>query len=184
MVLRAFVRVAKRTCKWFQRAARPNVVAGFVEPCVVNGGEMFPDEWVGAAVGGGQQVWFMEESEAGDSAEPLQMFTCGLSAQWESRLVFTRDSQDVVPFHRNITDGNKRLSAGVFLFVHTLKTNICTETKTPPNLIYNTHWFYFTYLSCLREWEITKVWTELESWIEVFLLQKNKDILGFCLWII
>lgn len=60
----------------------------------------------------------MEESEAGDSAEPLQMFTCGLSAQWVSRRVFTRDSQDVVPFHRNITDGNQRFSAGVPVCSH------------------------------------------------------------------
>lgn len=37
-----------------------------------------------------------------------------------------------------------------FLFVHTLKTNICTEAKTPPNLIHKTRWGLFHVLVVLE----------------------------------
>lgn len=171
------MRVAKWTCKWFQRAARANAAAVFVEPRVVNGGEMFPDEWAGAAVGGGQQVWFMEESEAGDSVEPLQMFTCGLSAQWVSRHVFTRDSQDVVPFHRNITYGNQRFSAGVCLFVSVQMLVLSVWTKTP-NLIHKTRWGLFHVLVVLEGMRNHNIINRVGK------LNKGISFVGFSLWII
>lgn len=55
---------------------RPAWAAAVAESCVVSGGGMFPDEWLGEAVRGGRQPWFMAESEAGPSVQLCDHYKC------------------------------------------------------------------------------------------------------------
>lgn len=151
----ANVHVARCTDMWFQRAVKANMAAVVTEPCVVNEGGMLLDEWLGDAVEGGQQVWFMEESEAGIDYTCwvicsvdvgmlclcvymllyIHVCTCmQICLAWI--LVFSPRS---TPFSQRKYCWKPRIfsmCAFVSPYIHKLRGIICTETTTPsPNAI-------------------------------------------------